>query len=99
MVTKATQCDIAGLVSRVENPLQFLGLYKTHNEASGRQHVPAQVISGDSCEAQILVAGQRYLDRPSVLENILNDLFHVFRYETCQDLKQALDILLLAMER
>ena len=54
---------------------------------------------GDSCEAQILVAGQRYMDRPTVLENILNDLFHVFRYETCQNLKQALDILLLAMER
>ena len=55
--------------------------------------------AGDSCEAQILLAGHRYLDRPTVLENILNDLFHVFRYETCQNLKTALDILLLAMER
>eukprot|EP00092_Neocalanus_flemingeri_P043109 GFUD01047412.1.p1 GENE.GFUD01047412.1~~GFUD01047412.1.p1 ORF type:complete len:807 (+),score=257.80 GFUD01047412.1:121-2541(+) len=97
--TESVQCDIAGLASRVDNPLEFLGLYKTHNEASGRQHIPARSISGDSCEAQILVAGQRYLDRPTVLENILNDLFHVFRYETCQNLKQALDILLLAMER
>ena len=44
-------------------------------------------------------AGQRYLDRPVVLENILNDLFHVFRFETCEDLKLALDILLFAMER
>ena len=37
------------------------------------------VLPGDADEAQILVAGQRYLDRPTVLENILNDLFHVFR--------------------
>jgi len=97
--TESVQCDIPGLENRVNNPLDFLGLYKTHNEASKRQHIPARLVSGDGCEAQILVAGQRYLDRPTVLENILNDLFHVFRYETCQNLKQALDILLLAMER
>lgn len=99
MVTDGVQCDIVGLAGRVNNPLEFLGLYKTHNEASSRQHIPARSISGDSCEAQILLAGHRYLDRPTVLENILNDLFHVFRYETCQNLKKALDILLLAMER
>ena len=64
----------------MENPLQFLGLYKTHNDASGRQLIPARVISGDTDESQILVAGQRYLDRPTVLESILNDLFHVLRY-------------------
>jgi len=98
-ITETVQCDIVGLVSRVDTPLHFLGLYKTHNEASVRQHIPAKTISGDSCESQIMVAGQKYLDRPTVLENILNDLFHVFRYETCQNLKQALDILLLAMER
>ena len=82
----------------METPLQFLGLYKTHNDASGRQLIPARVISGDTDESQILVAGQRYLDRPTVLESILNDLFHVFRYETCQNTEDALDILLLAME-
>ena len=64
----------------METPLQFLGLYKTHNDASGRQLIPARVISGDTDESQILVAGQRYLDRPTVLESILNDLFHVLRY-------------------
>jgi len=93
------QCSIAGLASRVVDPLDFLGLYKTHHDASSRPNIPAVKISGDSCEAQILEAGQRYLDRPIVLENILNDLFHVFRFESCEDLKQALDILLLAMER
>ena len=55
-------------------------------------------ITGDTNETQILVAGKRYLDRPAVLESILNDLFSVFRYETCQNTETALDILLLAME-
>jgi len=91
-------CDIAGLDSRVEKPLDFLGLYKTHNDASSRLHIPALSVSGDANEAQILVAGKRYLDRATVLESILNDLFHVFRFETCQNTEQALDILLQAME-
>ena len=82
----------------MDKPLDFLGLYKTHNDASSRQQIPARVISGDTSETQILVAGQRYLDRPTVLESILNDLFHVLRYENCKDLRRALDILLLAME-
>jgi len=93
------QCSIVALASRINDPLDFLGLYKTHHDASSRSNIPAVKISGDSCEAQILEAGQRYLDRPVVLENILNDLFHVFRFETCEDLKLALDILLFAMER
>ena len=82
-------CDIAGLSSRVTCPLEFLGLYKTRNSASGWTHIPALTVSGDSNEEQILEAGRRYMDRPTVLENILNDLFHVFRYETCRNLRQA----------
>ena len=98
--------------------MDFLGLYKTHNDASSRTHIPAVCVSGvlvwylsimkvtsdlctitgDTNETQILVAGKRYLDRPAVLESILNDLFSVFRYETCQNTETALDILLLAME-
>jgi len=92
-------CDIRGLASRVEKPLEFLGLYKTRHSASSWNNIPARCLSGDSNEGQILEAGRRYMDRPTVLENILNDLFHVFRYETCTNLRQALDILLLAMER
>lgn len=56
-------------------------------------------ISGDSNEIQILVAGKQYLDRPAMLENVLNDLFHIFRYENCNNVKEALDVILLAMDR
>ncbi len=93
------KCDIPGLSSRVDRPLDFLGLYRTHHGASCRVHIPAKEISGDLNEAHILTAGKRYLDRPFVLENVLNDLFGIFRYENCSNLKEALDIILLAMER
>ncbi len=95
----AARCDIPGLISRVDRPLDFLGLYKTKYEACCRKQIPAIKVSGDSTEQQILVAGRQYLDRPAVLENVLNDLFHIFRYETCRDLKSALDIILMAMDR
>jgi hypothetical protein len=34
-----------------------------------------------------------------MLENILNDLFQIFRYDNFENIREALDILLLAMER
>ena len=37
--------------------------------------------------------------RPSVLEDILNDLFQILRLETCQNLKLALEVHLRAMKR
>ena len=37
----ASECDIPGLLSRVNRPLEFLGLYKTSHEASMRTHLPA----------------------------------------------------------
>ena len=48
-------------------------------------HFMVLVFSGAFCvwnEAENLF-------RPTVLENILNDLFHVFRYETCSNLRQV----------
>ena len=92
-------CDIPGPVGRVKQPLEFLGLCKTHNESSSRQHIPAITITGDATEVQILAAGQRYLERPTVMHSILNDLYILLRYKKCTDLKQTLDICLLAMER
>ena len=35
----AARCDIPGLVSRVDSPLEFLGLYKTTHEACCRRQV------------------------------------------------------------
>jgi len=93
------QCDIPGLARRIENPLEFLGLYKTHHEASRRQHIPAHVISGNSSEEQMLIAGRRYHDRPMILENVLDDLMMMIRHEACKDLEEVVDITILSMER
>jgi len=56
-------CDIRGLTSRVESPLEFLGLYKTKHSACSWNNIPANLISGDSTEDQILEAGWRYMNR------------------------------------
>lgn len=38
------QCDIPGLLSRVENPLEFLGLYGTMHGACKRHDIPAKQV-------------------------------------------------------
>nr|XP_045589985.1 protein zer-1 homolog [Procambarus clarkii] len=92
-------CDIPGLKSRIHNPLEFLGLYNTLHDACHRNHIPAKVITGDASEEQILAATAAYLDRPEVLVKALNELFHIFRFETCHDQQRALNLILLSMLR
>lgn len=38
------RCDIPGLVSRVNRPLEFLGLYGTHHGACKRHDIPAKIV-------------------------------------------------------
>lgn len=45
LITNCSQlCDIPGLASRVDNPLQFLGLYGTAHGACRRHDIPAKVV-------------------------------------------------------
>ncbi|CAG7645864.1 unnamed protein product [Allacma fusca] len=92
-------CDIPGLNSRIHCPLEFLGLYGTHHDASHRHHIPAKRIAGDRDESQILTACQAYLDRHELLEKVLNDLFHLFRGEKGTQVDTALRLILTAMSR
>ncbi|XP_045784158.1 protein zer-1 homolog isoform X2 [Maniola jurtina] len=73
------RCDIPGLESRVNNPLEFLGLYGTHHGACQRHDIPAKVISGDSNEEQLLIAAEVFIERPAMLSRVLNDLYYKFR--------------------
>ncbi|XP_050315743.1 protein zer-1 homolog isoform X2 [Anthonomus grandis grandis] len=41
---KALKCDIPGLISRVNNPLNFLGLYETLHDACLRHDIPAKLL-------------------------------------------------------
>ncbi|CAN7992782.1 unnamed protein product [Ixodes hexagonus] len=91
--------DIPGLQPRVGRPLDFLGLLNTAHEACYRHHIPAVRVAGDASEEQVLVAAQVYRDRPELLQKVLNDLFHVFRYEACSQPRLALDVVMAAMAR
>ncbi|CAH0547370.1 unnamed protein product [Brassicogethes aeneus] len=91
--------DIPGLSSRVTNPFQYLGLYETSHDACLRYDIPAKLIAGNANEEQILIAALAFLDRPEMLQKILNELFHVFRFDSCEYVGQTLNIVLEAMGR
>ncbi|KAL7732768.1 hypothetical protein ACLKA6_005910 [Drosophila palustris] len=91
--------DIPGLASRTQRPLQFLGLYHTAHWACKRHDIPALEVAGDANEQQILTAARYYHDRPVLLTRVLNDLYHLFRFENCKDIHTALDVVLCAMDR
>lgn len=44
-VYRARKSDIAGLSSRADNPLEFLGLYGTDHKACYRHDIPASLVS------------------------------------------------------
>lgn len=91
--------DIPGLGARVSKPLQYLGLYGTHHAACRRHDIPAEMVAGDATEEQILIAATAYMDRADVLQRVLNDLYHMFRFETCQYIGHALSVILKAMDK
>lgn len=91
--------DIPGLESRVECPLKFLGLYDTTNSACRRHDIPAQSISGDANEEQILLSAIMYQDRHEMLTKVLNDLYHLLRFENCTQIDRALRAVLIAMDK
>uniref|UniRef100_A0A0K8TN85 Protein zer-1 homolog n=1 Tax=Tabanus bromius TaxID=304241 RepID=A0A0K8TN85_TABBR len=91
--------DIPGLSCRTNKPLQFLGLYYTAHWACRRHDIPALEITGDANEDQILTSAIYYQERPVVLTKVLNDLYHLFRYENCKAIHTSLDIVLRAMDR
>lgn len=93
-----TGTDIPGLASRVNRPLEFLGLYAAQHGASHRHDIPALRVAGDCNELQLLTAAKAYMDRPEMLQQVLNDLYHIFRYDTCVDIERALVVVLEALD-
>lgn len=91
--------DIPGLRSRVGNPFEFLGLYKTHYKACRRYDIPAKFITGDANEEQLLNAMLAYMDRPEVLQKVVNKLFQLFQSENCNNVYIAIKLVLEAMDR
>ncbi|CAH0392441.1 unnamed protein product [Bemisia tabaci] len=98
-VYRARKSDIAGLSSRADNPLEFLGLYGTDHKACYRHDIPASLISGDATECQLVTAALKYIDRPIIIQRVLSDLYHRFRNESISNVLQVLSIILSAMDR
>lgn len=95
----AQSTDIPGLLSRVDRPLKFLGLYDTTNSACRRHDIPAETIAGDANEDQILLSAIVYQDRHEMLTKVLNDLYHLLRFENCTQIDRALRAVLIAMDK
>ncbi|XP_022908305.1 protein zer-1 homolog isoform X2 [Onthophagus taurus] len=96
---EAHASDIPGLSSRVKNPFQFLGLYETQKDACYRHDIPALMIAGNATEEQMLIAAMAYMDRHVILQKVLNDIFHLFRFGSCKYYGQALNVILTAMNK
>ncbi|XP_065219359.1 protein zer-1 homolog [Planococcus citri] len=95
--TRTYHSDIPGLAGRYENHLEFVGLYGTKHGACKRHHIPAVKISGDADESQITTAATVYMNRPLMLQRVLNDLFHFLRAEACVNMSKVLHIILEAL--
>lgn len=46
-----------------------------------------------------MVAASVYQDRHELLTKVLNDLYHLLRFETCKQIHKALDVVLSAMDK
>ncbi|CAL7944872.1 unnamed protein product [Xylocopa violacea] len=93
-------CDIPGLISRVDRPLQFLGLYGANDAPCRRRNIPAKLIAGNANEDQILVAAHVYMNnKENLMLKVMSDLYHMYRYENCHRMDQALCAVLEAMEK
>jgi Zyg-11 protein homolog len=97
--TGTHRSDIPGLESRVDRKLNFLGLYDTTNSACRRHDIPALMIAGDANEDQILLSAIVYQDRHEMLTKVLNDLYHLLRFENCTQIDRALNAVLVAMDK
>ncbi|XP_050432283.1 protein zer-1 homolog isoform X3 [Adelges cooleyi] len=89
------QCDIPGLESRVENPLEYLGLYHTMYDACNREHIPAKTISGNANEEQLITAFNSFMhDKPELLAEVLNDITNFIEQNRFTQLEKAVHMVI-----
>uniref|UniRef100_A0A914WS21 Uncharacterized protein n=1 Tax=Plectus sambesii TaxID=2011161 RepID=A0A914WS21_9BILA len=88
--------DIFGLRC-LEHRLKFLGLFNCDN-ASHFAEIPADQITGDANEAQIILSLQVYQKRPGLLQIVLNESYQLYRFGSNQKChREALHLVLSAM--
>ena len=100
MRMETVRCDIIGLKSRCNNPLDFLGLYRCPFVPCYRACIPAKEISGTRNEEQLMVACQTCLDRSSPFPTIIfYDLVEYFKRTEYENAPKFLKIVLLMLKK
>ncbi|GBN18201.1 Protein zer-1 [Araneus ventricosus] len=94
-----TVTDIPGLASRVNRPLEFLGLYNCAYDACFRPRIPAKEITGHATEEQILTALQSYCACERMMQKVLPDLFYVVASTGSSNIRKLFDLLIPAMKQ
>lgn len=87
-ITQKSHCDIPGLDGRVDNKLEFLGLYGTKSGACKRHHIPAlkvnNLVGGFVPHTRVpsilnaIVPGQREFSSPYTLSNVIKDRMKLY---------------------
>lgn len=97
---ESVRTDIVGLQSLVK-PLKYLGLFNCES-ASHVREIPAEIISGDANEDQVITSLKMYKERAGLLQNVLNESYQLYRFGNSNPLTrhtEALHLVLEAMHR
>uniref|UniRef100_A0A915ISZ0 Zyg eleven-related protein 1 n=1 Tax=Romanomermis culicivorax TaxID=13658 RepID=A0A915ISZ0_ROMCU len=93
---KTIESDIYGLQG-LKQKLDYLGLFAC-DTAAYYHRIPAHNITGEANESQMLLALEQYINRPSVILAVLNEIFQVYRFNVASDYTRALHLMLVTME-
>uniref|UniRef100_A0A914NLW9 Uncharacterized protein n=1 Tax=Meloidogyne incognita TaxID=6306 RepID=A0A914NLW9_MELIC len=78
----------------LRRPLKFLGIFNC-DSSSQYTNIPAERISGEHGEDQVLTAMEVYLERPKTMHTVLNESYQLYRFGT--DLHRYVDALHLVL--
>ncbi|CAK5021409.1 unnamed protein product [Meloidogyne enterolobii] len=65
----------------LRRPLKFLGIFNC-DSSSQYTNIPAERISGEHGEDQVLTAMEVYLERPKTMHTVLNESYQLYRFGT-----------------
>ena len=65
----------------MRRPLKFLGIFNC-DSSSQYTNIPAERISGEHGEDQVLTAMEVYLERPKTMHPVLNESYQLYRFGT-----------------
>lgn len=76
---KGKTANITAFASRISNPFQFLGVFRTRNFGAFRSGLPAIDVAGEANGTHLLTACKYYMNRPVQLKKALKELTIFYR--------------------